>query len=309
MKYLMLLTLALTCFANYAHAETSTTPSLVDYLDRLTDKFDNYLDERAVQRRQLERARARIVPKGAKPEVTIRRTGISSSKDPYFADGILYNGQSITITDPPSRAIEVLGPNFRIHQGHHIWDNLGISVNIDTPSQSFNNEPEPDYIASITIELNPPPPGEPASPAEPAHYFSGYLDLDGASIDSETTIWEVRALVDRSGLAGGHPYIFCRQSETSCQVQTYGDERTDYVSFWTDKDHANGKIYSVTYSFENHSQLTLEQNKAKISLGYRSDSEEAMLILLEEHHDPRWKDRLETLLKARDERSAVLGHQ
>jgi hypothetical protein len=158
--------------------------------------------------------------------------------------------------------------------------------------------------------LNPPPPGEPASPAEPAHYFSGYLDLDGASIDSDTKIWEVRALVDRSGLAGGHPYIFCRQSETSCQVQTYGDDRTDYVSFWTDKDHANGKIYSLTYRFEGHHRLRFdEQNKIKNAPVSRSISEEVMLILLEDHHDPKWKDRLKTLLKARDEQSAKLVYQ
>ncbi|MGY1919458.1 HET-C-related protein [Pseudomonas tolaasii] len=43
--------------------------------------------------------------------------------------------------------------------------------------------------------------------------------------------------------------------------------------------------------------------------GHRSDAEEIMLILLEDHSDPRWKDRLEKLLKARDEWAAMPGHQ
>lgn len=309
MKRLFLVAIFLAAPTNLVHAKETNSISPIDYMDSFIDKLNKYLDEKANERRKLDIARARIVPKGAKPDVIIRRTGISS-RNPYFADGILYNGQRITITDPPSRAIEVFGADFRVYQSRHVWDELGITMYTETPTQFLNNKPQPDYIQSISIELNPPPPGELVSPAEPAHYFSGYLELDGAGIDNETKIWEVRALVDRSGLAGGHPYIFCRQSETSCQVQTNGDERTDYVSFWTDKDDANGKIYSVTYRFEGHYRLRFDElNKIKSTSGSRSMSDEAMLTLLEDHHDPRWKYRLETLLKARDERSAVLGYE
>lgn len=262
MKLIFLVTVFLASPAFFAHAKEANPISPIKYVDSFFEELNNYFDEDANERRKLDIARARVVPKGAEPEVIIRRSGISSSTDPYFSDGILYNGQRITITDPPSRAIEVFGPDFRIYQNHHVWDNLGIRMYVSTPSQTYNNKPKPDYIQSISIELNPPPPGKPVSPAEPSHYFSGYLDLDGAGIDSETKIWEVRALVDRSGLAGGHPYIFCKQSITICKIQTYGDERTDYVSFWTDKDHANGKIYSVTYRFEGHYRFRRdEQNR------------------------------------------------
>jgi type VI secretion system secreted protein VgrG len=43
--------------------------------------------------------------------------------------------------------------------------------------------------------------------------------------------------------------------------------------------------------------------------GERSDAEEMMLILLEDHSDPRWKERLEALLAARDKWAAMPGHQ
>lgn len=250
MKPSLLLPISLLALMNAAHAAAPPTPN--KSANQLSEKLENYIDESLTRRRQLDATRARIVPKNSKPEVIIRRTGIGSSGNPYFADGILYNGQRITITDTPARAIEVFGPDFRVYQSHHIWDNLGISMYVDTPSQFFNNKPKPDYIQSISIELNPPPPGEPISPTQPSHYFSGHLDLDGAGIDSKTKIWEVRALADRSGLSGGHPYIICIQSRTTCKIQAYGEERSDEVSFWTDKDHANGKIYSVTYAFEGH---------------------------------------------------------
>lgn len=249
MKVPALIVAALVLFATPAHAGPSTTSWVVHHIDSVLDKLGGYLDDAAERRRELDRQRARIAPKGAKPEVIIRRTGIGSSGNPYFADGILYNGQRITTSDPPARAIEVFGPEFRVYENHRIWDKLGIAMYVETPSQFVNGKPKPYYIKSISIELNPPPPGEPASPVEPSHYFSGHLDLDGAGIDRKTKIWEVRALADRSGLAGGHPYIICMQSRTACEVPSLGDQRSDEVSFWTDKDHANGRIYYVTYSF------------------------------------------------------------
>ncbi|WP_146120508.1 MULTISPECIES: hypothetical protein [Pseudomonas] len=260
MKPSLLLSISLLAVMSAAHADIPL--ALNKFASQLSENFENYINESLTRRRQHDAARARIVPKGAKPEVIIRRTGIESSGNPYFADGILYNGQRITITDTPARAIEVFGPDFRVYQSRHIWDNLGISMHVATPSQSFNNKPKPKYIKSISIDLNPPPPGEPISPTEPSHYFSGHLDLDGAGIDSKTKIWEVRALADRSGLSGGHPYIICIQSRTVCEVQSLGDERSDEVSFWTDKDHANGKIYSVTYMYEGHDRFRRdEQNR------------------------------------------------
>lgn len=241
---------ALALFASDAHARPSATSWVVDHIDSLVDKIGGYLDKDAERRRELDKRRARIVPKGNQPEVIIRRTGIGASGDPSFADGILYNGQRITVTDPPSHAIKVFGPDFRVHQNHHVWDSLGISMSTETRSDGRNTKPREDYIASISIELNPPPSGQVAHEASPSQYFRGYLSLDGAGIDRMTKIWELRALADRSGLRGAHPYIICLERQTVCEFMNHSSESRDNVWFWTDKDHANGKIYSVTYRYE-----------------------------------------------------------
>lgn len=242
---LILATLAL--FASDAHERFSVTSWLADHIDGLIDTIGGYLGKDAERRRELDRKRARTVPKGAKPEVIIRRSGVTSSGDPYFADGIQYNGQRITMHDPPSRAIKVFGPAFRVHHSRHVWDDLGISMHIGHRRNSVTRDA---YIASISIELNPPRAGAIADEASPSQNFRGYLSLDGSGIDHETRIWEIRALADRSGLEGAHPYIVCLQRQTVCEVQSYSSEHSGNVWFWTDSDHANGKIYSVTYTYE-----------------------------------------------------------
>lgn len=259
MKTLSFIALLLTGFVNFAQAETSTTPSLGEHLNSLHKKFRNYLNEDAERRRNIDKAQARVVVPGAKPEIIIRRSGIGSNRYPYFADGILFNGQRITTGDLIPRAIELFGNDFRTRDSFYTWDSLGISVHTYIPNAVFEartqniesllKDPKAKRIRSISINLNPTPQGMPTSPSKPSHTFSGYLDLDGAGIDSDTKIWEVRALVDRTGLAGAAPYIICIEGRLICQVQSFGSERSDEVSFWTDKDHANGKIYSVTYSF------------------------------------------------------------
>lgn len=250
MKAPALILAALVLFASDAHARPSATSWVVHQIDSLVDKIGGYLNRDAERRRELDRQRARIVPKGAQPEVIIRRTGIGASGDPYFADGILYNGQRITVNDPPSHAIKLFGPGFRVHHNYHVWDSLGISISTETRSDGRNNEPREVYIASISIKLNPPPSGGAADEAAPLQYFRGYLSLDGAGIDRRTKIWELRALADRSGLRGAHPYIICLQRQTVCEFMNHSSESRDNVWFWTDKDHANGKIYSVTYTYE-----------------------------------------------------------
>lgn len=120
----------------------------------------------------------------------------------------------------------------------------------ETHSDGRNNEPKEYYIRSISIKPNPPPSGEASDEASPSQHFRGYLSLDGAGIDRKTKIWELRALADRSGLRGAHPYIICLQRQTVCEFMNHSSESRDNVWFWTDKDHANGKIYSVTYTYE-----------------------------------------------------------
>lgn len=232
-----------------AHAEDTFGSLAMDYFFKTIDIVAKPIDDRAEQRRQDARKRARIVPRGARPEIVIRRTGIGSFGDAYFADGILFNGQRITINDPPSRAIEVFGNDFRVHKGIHIWDKIGISMYTTTPSQHRNGKPQNRYISTISIILNPTPEDMPNDPSNPSQFFSGYLELDGAGIDKNTKIWEVRALHDRTGLRPITPYLMCHRTLPFCDVEVRGKERSDRVSFYTDPDQENGKIYFLTYLF------------------------------------------------------------
>lgn len=238
-----------------AHAEESKVPSLNEYMGEIVDKFDNYLDESADQRRQVDIKRARIVPKGAKPEIIIRRSGIGNSGNPYFSDGILFDGKRIQSNDSLSRAIEVFGHNFRTRKNVHIWDRLGVAILsylpnhlLDTRTNEIEkliHNPEARKIKSIIITLNSRSSQELTKPKYP---FEGYLELDGAGIDNSTRIWEIRALTDRSDLTGAHPYIICNRERPSCKVDNLGEKRSDDVEFYTDEDQENGKIYAIVFS-------------------------------------------------------------
>lgn len=215
----------------------------------LGDKYRDYKDNAAEEERERARKRAHVVPKGAKPQVVIERRGITSDGDPYFTNGIRFNGKRIKNGAPLSRAVEVFGPNFRTYHGSHYWDQLGISVHMGVPAQAKSGKPRPEYIKFISIQLNSPSNGTTPPPSEPARSFSGYLSLDGAGIGRNSRLWEVNALADRKGLRGVHPYITCSKEQTLCQIESYGQELSDKVSFWTDEEHDWGTVYSLDYSF------------------------------------------------------------
>lgn len=248
MKALHFMAAVLGVYTTTAFADAPPVSPAREYTRDLLHKFDSWLDRNANERRQKARERARIVPKGATPEVSIRRTGVEPRGYPYFADGILFNGQRITINDSPSRALEVFGSEFRTYNNHYIWDHLGIEMYTYAPGYGPN--PYTKVIHTISIHLNTTSEGVITDRTEPKQSFKGYLELDGAGIDRDSKLWEVRALVDRSGLADAHAYITCNDKRPVCKVPSFGKERSDEVHFWTDMDHANGKIYSVNYSFK-----------------------------------------------------------
>lgn len=248
MKALYLIIAILGIYATTSFADAPLTSAAGEYVSEFWRKYGIWLNKTANERRQEARERARVVSKGATPVVSIRRTGIDPYGNPYFADGILFNGQRITINDPPSRALEVFGPKFRTYRSHYIWDHLGIELYTSAPGYGPN--PYTKLIHTISIHLNPTTEGAIGKPIEPKQRFTGYLDLDEAGIDRDSKIWEVRALADRTGLAGAHVYITCNDKRPICKVPSFGKERSDKVFFWTDMDHDNGKIYSVNYTFK-----------------------------------------------------------
>lgn len=220
----------------------------------LADKYRAYKDNAANEEREKARKRARIVPKGAKPVVMIERRGITSDKDPYFSNGIRFNGKHIKNGAPLSRAVEVLGPDFRTYHGTHYWDELGISVHTNAAPQPKSGKPRAEYVKYISIHLNSPSHGTTPPPSEPSRSFSGYLSLDGAGIDKHSRLWEVDALANRKGLPATQPYITCSKEQTLCQIESYGKEHSDKVSFWTDEEHDWGTVYSLEYSFFDSTQ-------------------------------------------------------
>lgn len=248
MKAIQFIVAILGIHASTAFADNLLASSAKEHLLGLLHNFESWLDGRASERRQKDREHARVVPIGAKPEVSIRRSGIGSAKYPYFADGILFNGQRITIDDPPSRALEVFGYDFRTYQNHYIWDQLGIEMYTYAPG--YGPKPYTKVIHTISIHLNPITEEGIRKPTKPKRGFTGYLDLDAAGINHDSKIWEIRALADRTGLAGANPYIICEVSRPICKIEHYGRERSDEVYFLTDIDHDNGKIYSVNYTFK-----------------------------------------------------------
>lgn len=153
---------------------------------------------------------ARIVPRGASPEIVIQR------------DQISVNGKGLKLGESLDKWIKALptepvcdrgGPRVLCN-----WHTLGIQVLTDRQ----RNEVVVEVGIYVALESNEmwkyftrTPDGRPIEPPtdwKPKNAFKGYLELDGFGIDATTKFWEIRKSADpkrhlRCGLSEcSHPH-------------------------------------------------------------------------------------------------------
>jgi hypothetical protein len=179
---------------------------------------DDWLDKSGDAHRAREIPIARIVPRGAQPEIIMRRSSLDEFGNPRFLNGVSIDGQILKPGDTMQDAVNALGPNFR---GKWEWDNLGITMTSFIPQSRMTDrraDHRDELIEAIHINLNKNPHPEALRQRPNRKLFSGYLELDGVGIDSSTTIRDIRALANRDDLRGSHGYIYCIKEYSECHV-------------------------------------------------------------------------------------------
>ncbi|MDD1969304.1 hypothetical protein NPS29_28595 [Pseudomonas putida] len=212
----------------------------------LNEKLDRKLNEWGDIDRAEAVKHARIVPRGAQPEIIIRRSGVNKYGDPVFAGGFSFNGKFFTPGDTLRKAIEIFGPEYhKTVDGDHEWRKLGIQVNSSWPgNKAFDpmGQEEDERIDAIYIRLN----IEAGFPNIPQYLFSGHLELDEVGIDAKTTIRDIRALASRDGLEGAHGYVYCIRGRAVCEVgrpPAYGGIKVRFTI--DEEDGADSRIDTI----------------------------------------------------------------
>jgi len=178
---------------------------------------------------------ARVVAKGAKPELVIQGDAITFDGRPLVL-GSTIDQWKATIGTAPRHLPELATI--------YVWDDLGMRVmtSLDHPTR----------VTQLTVQVNP----QPIDPYEglvtkspdgsavqrapvitPRKTFAGYLELDGYGIDAKTTFADIRSSVNptrglRCGLRDcSHPhgafgsdggiYLLLTGSDEKAQVQEF----------------------------------------------------------------------------------------
>jgi hypothetical protein len=152
------------------------------------ERYLKGLDELRKQFNEKEYGKARIVPKGAKPEIILKDGVIMYNSKPLLMGAPLQDWKDII--SAPHRC--VIG-KYQMSPTVCTWDGLGLK----TLTSSSNKN----IVASLTIFINPRP-ADPfnidsagISDTTPKNSFQGYFELDNFGIDSKTKFWEIRTNV------------------------------------------------------------------------------------------------------------------
>jgi hypothetical protein len=239
---------ALLLVCSLAHAGIS------EHLDRALQWSGNQLNRWGDEDREKARNQARSAPRGAEPQVLIRRSGVDEFGDPRFANGFTIAGQTLKSGDTLQRALDVLGPSSRKgYNGTQIWDALGITVQSEWPHiHDFNpaDKREDQPITWVYLHLNASGSAVLDAGDTPAKLFSGYLELDQVGIDSKTTLKDIRTLADREGLRGAHAYLYCSQGRTDCYIgEVPGKPGIEVKVYVNDMSDAQSTLHGLMINF------------------------------------------------------------
>lgn len=236
-----------------AEAEENAAGKLEAGFQYLQQKLDVKLNEWGDQDRIEAIKRARVVPRGAKPELIIRRTGIDEYRQPVFNDGLRYNGKRLNQGDTVDKAIEVFGVDYIINKElDYEWVSKGITVISDNSDvrRGIKEGRGHETIEVVYFRLNMWKGWSSEDPDYPYSVFKGFIELDGAGIDNKTTVNDISALANREGLVGAHPYITCWGSRSSCQVGTFYGKTGIEINFILSKDrNLDGPMFGISLRF------------------------------------------------------------
>jgi hypothetical protein len=178
----------------------------------------------------------RQVHRRQKPELIIRGSAIT------------FNGNQLKLGSSIVEWEKALGKSSRLKEGGsdiNTWDEFGI-ITYRLPRDSivvaaviFLNRAPTDSILDNEEHIDPDGKAYSLGPDfRPNQTFPGYLELDGAGIDSQTKVWEINALAKRDRK------FRCNTSLNRCHAATE-DERYS-LAFATDEKKDEGTIYTLT---------------------------------------------------------------
>lgn len=174
-----------------------------------------------------------IVDKNKQPQIIIK------------GGELRYNGHQLKFGDTYSSWVTVLGKPSRFSGDNiYTWDNLGIVAVLKArgaDGPGFTNK-----ITQLDVFLN----HKPRDPIfehipnfRPKKTFPGYLEIDGASVDSASKVWEVNRYKNMFG--NPEEYGFTQDYLPTIFRAVSPPPKLD-MSFHTDKKGLDGLIYHLS---------------------------------------------------------------
>jgi len=192
----------------------------------------------------------RVVARGAKPEVIIRRDQIFIDGKPAAIGASMSSWRTMLRGNPRCSSEKKSGVLCA-------WDDLGIEV-----GSSFRTPKISNYLI-ISLNLEPKEPWIPLRPdgsikTEPLDYrpknpFPGYLELDGYGIDAQTKFWEIRTSADSKR------NLRCNPRDCSHPHGGFSDNANLYLRLNSATEYGN--VYEFTISGDEKSSAETPATK------------------------------------------------
>lgn len=176
----------------------------------------------------------REIKRGARPEVIIN------------GNDITFDGKRLRLGADVQEWIDVLGPNFRERLGILIWDDTGLlvtlhhqrkqevrSLGVELNFKQLYSEYEPEYETY-----------KPGVSNAPAHFFKGYLEINGLAIDAQSTIRETNRR------SNGELSIRCSKGINICNDDISVGTGAVVPYFEVDSRKEDSIIYGISVSLE-----------------------------------------------------------
>lgn len=167
----------------------------------------------------------REVEKGANPEIILKGKNIT------------YNGTPLELGGELSDWLKVLGPYERKDMGDLMWDSLGLQIGprykeVGHFRVVLNHRPTPKYRDPG------PAPGEEGGPVKQT--FSGYLEIGGVGVDSQTTVEDINKKIE-------YPYGFsCSRGINICSALIGKSKKL--IDITVDGRKEKSVVYEVFFS-------------------------------------------------------------
>lgn len=177
------------------------------------------------------------VERGGKPEAILE------------GGHIIYDGKPLKVGGPMDDWLGVLGSHSRGGPGigPYLWDGLGIKIAQNYSSSEeivfvLNHRPPPEYNFEKRWRKEP---GEEGGPVK--NTFSGYLEIGGVGIDSQTTVEDINMQID-------YPYgLTCSRGMNMCSALV-GEEK-QLIAISVDGRKEKSPVYSIAFIADPVDQL------------------------------------------------------